>query len=215
MQQTTQIIMTNFKFLTAVLLSTIFAFSSCKKDAVEVSDIKTKEVTLSKTTDYGEDWIYYSFVTEGEVDGVNNDNYKTSDNWDIAFNRYNVRTNGGNSGAELGGAYDAGQVGWATITEANESGYTVDGEIQIVEAFTGEGVNYMTSNGSEVFIDCIVREFGATGPVYASNEHVYVMKTANGKYAKIMITNFYNDLGDSGFLSFKYSYQNGNGRTFE
>jgi len=207
--------MKNFKILSVALLSVIFAFSSCKKDPAEVNDVKSKEVTLSRTTSYGNDWIYYSFVDEKEVSGLDETSSQTSDNWDIAFNRYNVRTNSGTSGSGQGGAYDAGEVDWATVTEANESGYTIDATIQIVEAFTGQGVDYMDSNGSETFVDCIELDYSTGVPVYSPNEHVYVMKTAKGKYAKIMIKSFYNDTGDSGYLSFKYSYQNGDGRKFE
>ena len=201
--------------ISVCLLTLIFIVSSCKKDPVEVNDVKSKEVTLSRKTDYGNDWIYYSMVDGKEIDGLDETSSQTSDKWDIAFNRYNVRTNSGASGTGQGGAYDAGKVDWATVIEASESGYTVDSSIEIVEAFTGQGVDMMDSNGNTVFIDCIGLEYGTQGPVYTANEHVYVIKTAKGKYAKLMITSFYNNAGDSGYLAFKYSYQNGDGRKFE
>ena len=207
--------MRNFKIITVALLGVVMAFTACKKDPVEVSDVKAKEVKLSRKTDYGNDWIYYSFVDEKEVSGLDETSSKTSDSWDIAFNRYNVRTNSGDSGNGQGGAYDAGKVDWTSIIEANETGYTVDDTIQIVEAFTGQGVTYMTSNGNDVFKGCIDLEYGAQGPAYTPNDHIYVMKTAKGKYAKVWITGFYNDAGESGYISFKYSYQNGDGRKFE
>ncbi len=191
------------------------AFTACKKEPVEVSDLNTKEVKLSRETEYGNDWIYYSFVDEIEVSGLDETNSKTSDNWDIAFNRYNVRTNSGSSGNGQGGAYDAGDVDWDSVIEANESGYTVDDTIQIVEAFTGQGVSYMTSNGNDAFKGSIHLDYGPQGPSYTPNDHVYVLKTAKGKYAKIWITSFYSDIGEGGYISFKYSYQNGDGRKFE
>ncbi len=206
--------MRNFRFITVALLGVVMAFTACKKDPVEVSDVKAREVKLSGKTDYGNDWIYYSFVEEKEVSGLDETSSKTSDSWDIAFNRYNVRTNSGDSGSGQGGAYDAGKVDWTSIIEANENGYTADGTLQIVKSFTGQGVTYMTSNGNDIFKDCIKLEYGAQGPVYIPNDHVYVMKTAKGKYAKVWITGFYNDAGDSGYISFKYSYQNGDGRKF-
>jgi hypothetical protein len=41
------------------------------------------------------------------------------------------------------------------------------------------------------------------------NNHVYVIKTANGKYAKIIFTDFFheNDLTKDIFVTFKYAYQ--------
>ncbi len=114
-----------------------------------------------------------------------------------------------------GKIYGANKVDWTSIIEANENGYTVDDTLKIMEAFTGQGVTYMTSNGNDVFKGCIDLEYGAQGPVYTPNDHIYVMKTAKGKYAKVLITGFYDDNGNSGYISFKYSYQNGDGRKFE
>lgn len=207
--------MTNFKNLTIALIAMLFVFASCEKEAIEVNDLKSKEVTLSRKTTYGNDWIYYSFEEEKELSGLDETSSKISDSWDIAFNRYNVRTNSGNSGAGEGGAYDAGVVEWASVIEADETGYTVDDTIEIVEKFNGLGVDYMPSNGSSVFKNCISQTYGAPGPTYTPTESVYVMKTAKGKYAKIMITSFYDQDGNSGYISFKYSYQAGDGRKFE
>ena len=208
-------IMRNFKLLSVVVLSILLSFSACKEDPIAVNDVKSKSVTLSRSTDYGNDWVYFSLVDGTEVSGLDETNSQTSDKWDIAFNRYNVRTNSGKSGSEMGGAYDAGKLAWETVTEAKESGYSTDTIIQIVKEFTGQGVNYMNSNGSKVFVDCITMTYGPQGPVYSSQEHVYVIKTAKGKYAKLMITGFYNDEGVSGYVQFKYSYQNGDGNKFE
>lgn len=207
--------MTNIKNLSIALIAILFAFASCDKEAIEVNDVKSKEVSLSRKTTYGNDWVYYSFEEEKEISGLDETNSKDSDAWDIAFNRYNVRTNSGNSGIGEGGVYDAGIVEWTSVIEANETGYIVDDTIEIVETFNGTGVDYMVSNGSSVFKNCILQTYGAPGPTYTPTEHVYVMKTAKGKYVKIMIISFYDNDGNSGYVSFKYSYQAGDGRKFE
>jgi len=170
------------------------------------------DVILSRKTDYGNDWIYYSFSEGTEVDSTDHAGSLT---WDIAFNRYNVRTNGGESGSGEGAAYDAGEVDFSSVLEANETGYTVDDTIQIVEAFTGQGVTFMTSTGNDVFKECIEMVHGNTGPSYETNDHVYVVKTANGKYAKVWIKGYYSQGGESGFINMKYTYQAGEGRKFE
>lgn len=207
--------MTNFKNLTLAIITTLFVFTSCDNESIELNDLKSKEVTLSRKTTYGNDWIYYSLKEGKEISGLDEASSKDTDTWDIAFNRYNVRTNSGSSGKGKGGVYDAGIVDWMSVTEASENGYIVDGIIDIVEKFNGTGVDYMSSNGNVVFKNCITQTYGAPGPTYTPTEHVYVMKTAKGKYAKILITSFYDNDGNSGYISFRYSYQSNGSRKFE
>lgn len=202
--------MKNFKLVFIALVSLVIVTASCSKDD-DVTPQST-DVILSRKTDYGNDWIYYSLSQGKEVDSTD---HTTSLTWDIAFNRYNVRTNSGQSGSGQGGAYDAGAVDFSSVMEANESGYIVDDTIQIVEAFTGQGVDFMTSTGNDVFKDCIEMKHGSNGPAYEANDHVYVVKTANGKYAKVWIKGYYSQDGTSGFINMKYSYQTDGGRTFE
>jgi hypothetical protein len=194
-----------------ILLTFISLISSCEKD--DEPSVNTEEVTLSRTTEYGEDWIYFSFSTGAEVSGVDDSNYQINTTWDIAFNRYNVRTNGGASGSGEATVFDAGELNFDAVTEAPETGYTPDSSIQIVESLATTPPTMMASNGNILFVGAI--EFSGPPPAYAPNNHIYIVKTANGKYAKIKITGFYNDLGDSGYLNFKYTYQSNGSRFFE
>ncbi len=207
------------KILGLALLSLSMVFTSCKKDeddnTPENAELSTGDVSLSRKTAYGEDWIYYSFETKSEVSGVDNSNYKDKDNWDIAFNRYNVRTNGGESGEGMAGAYDAGEVAWADVKEAAETGYIADDTLLIVESFNPDRTpNYMSSTGNDVFKDCFIMGFGATGPTYTPNNHIYVMKTTKGKYAKVWIHSYFNADSESGYINFKYAVNNKGNRTF-
>ena len=215
--------MKTLNFLTLLLIAGTIGFSSCKKDDDETTTndttettLKTEEITLSRTTNYGEDWIYFSFETNSEVSGIDTNNYTTSTKWDIAFNRNNVRTNSGLSGIGEGGVYDAGKVDFSSIIKANESGYMADSNIYIVAGFNPDHSPIMLeTTGSATFIGCIDVEMGAQGPTYPTNDHIYVIKTANGKYAKVLIKGFYNENGDSGYINFKYSYQTNGSTTLE
>jgi len=210
--------MKNVKLVFIALVSLVMIATSCSTDDDDVvipdetGTVKSGEVTLSRKTNYGNDWIYYSFTEEKEVEVTD---HETSLAWDIAFNRYNVRTNGGESGSGQGGAYDAGEVDFASITMAAESGYIVDDTIQIVEAFTGQGVDWMTSTGNDEFKGCIEMVSGNMGPTYNANNHIYVIMTADGKYAKLWIKSYYSETGESGFISFEYAYQSADGRELE
>ena len=59
--------------------------------------LPVKQVSLSRKTAYGNDWIYYSLEKGKEV-SVSEESHAENTDWDIAFNRYNVRTNSGASG---------------------------------------------------------------------------------------------------------------------
>ena len=65
--------------------------------------LPVKQVSLSRKTAYGNDWIYYSLEKGKEVN-VSEETHAENTDWDIAFNRYNVRTNSGASGKGKGGA---------------------------------------------------------------------------------------------------------------
>jgi len=193
-------------YVTLMLLGVVLVFTSCKKEdnpePEQQSELKTGEVTLRKT-EYGNDWVYFSFPAE---DTVTISNHNTSLNWDIAFNRYdNVRTNSGKSGSGKGGTYDAGEIDFNSITLANENGYAVDDSIQIVKEIGARGPIYMNSAGNKTFKGCIL--FSMADYSYTPNNHAYVVKTADGKYARLLVTDFYNDRGESGYMTFKYAYQ--------
>ncbi len=214
--------MKTLNFLTLLLIAGTIGLSSCKKDEDKPTEettettLKTNEVTLSRTTNYGEDWVYFSFETNAEVSGIDTNNYKTSNKWDIAFNRNNVRTNSGLSGIGEGGVYDAGKVEFSSITKANESGYIADSNLYIVAGFNPDHSPIMLkTTGNSTFTGCIKVVMGQQGPTYPTNDHIYVIKTTNGKYAKILIKGFYNDNGDSGYVNFKYSYQANGSTTLE
>ncbi len=199
----------------AVIVSTLF---SCEKEEEDQEDstIMTKEVTLSRSTLYGEDWVYFSLSAGTEVSGIDDSNYQTNTTWDIAFNRYNVRTNGGTSGVGQAGAVDVGEIDFDEATLAPSDGYTEDATIQIVESLNIPNPPIMmASNGNVIFMGVIDLDSSNPPPVYTANNHIYYLKTADGKYAKIWIKGFYNDQGDSGYLNFKYSYQEDGTRSFE
>lgn len=200
------------KFFPAVALCAVIAFAaSCSDDDnggddgnVTGEKLEMKTVTLSRKTDYGNDWIYFSFK-EGKEVVVDESKHATDLTWDVAFNRYNVRTNSGESGAGKGGALDTKKTDIAVIETVPLGTFTEDEKGEITASFTGEGVTTIESALNKLLGEAIV--FAGPPPTYMPNDHVYIVKTADGKYAKFTIESFYNDEGVSGFLTFKYAYQ--------
>ena len=195
-------------FFKAVLcLSVIASITACSKDDDPVDndgELKVADFTTSRKTDYGDDWIYFSFKDGKEVQ-VDEASHQSNATWDIAFNRYNIRTNSGKSGNGKGGAYDAGKVDFNSVTAAPATGYTTDADYEISDVGSGFPPPTKMSTANTVLCEAIT--FSGPPPAYTPSEHVYVVKTADGKYVKVLFKNFYNEKGESGFVSFRYAYQ--------
>jgi hypothetical protein len=205
----------------AILALSMLA-TACDKDddstTEEPASDKTIEVQLTTKNNVKTDhWVYYSFDTKSEVSGIDSSNYQTSDKWDIAFHSRHVRLNGGISGQGMAAAYDAGVVDWNSVTKAPESGYTVDRFVDSV-LYAGNGPTgpiMVGTNLNEVFENAFRFDANTHPPTYAANMNVYIIKTRTGKYAKIMLTDYYNDKGESGYISFKYLLNTEGGTSLE
>ena len=53
---------------------------------------------------------------------------------------------------------------------------------------------------------------GAVAPTYTPNNWVYEIKTHDGKFAKIQLTNYKNQKNESGYISFKYTLAKEDGK---
>ena len=185
-------------------------FSSCSDDddpTTEPSNeaLEVHEVTLSRKTAYGNDWIYFSLSQGKELTGIDESNRESNNTWDLAFNRYNVRTNSGLSGNGKGGALDTEKKELTQVEAVPAGDFIVDEMGTITSKFTGNGVEEIQSPLNKKLGEAI--KFQGPPPSYTPNDHVYIVRTADGKYAKLQIEGFYNDEGKSGFVTFKYAYQ--------
>ncbi len=193
------------KALIVSLIACSAGFVSCSDDDAESStSSEIKRVTLSRKTDYGNDWIYFSLSKCAELD-IDEESHYDDLTWDLAFNRYNVRTNSGASGAGQGGALDTEYTDLSAVTTVPSGEFAVDVEGEITESFTGSGVTYTSSTLSDVLASAIA--FAGPPPTYTPNYHVFIIRTADGKYAKLQVEGFYDDEGNSGYMTFSYFYQ--------
>jgi len=206
------------KFLGMALIGLSLVATSCKKDkTTEEEKDNTITVSLSSKNNLKVDhWVYYSFDTKAEVSGIDSSNFKTSDNWDIAFHSRHVRLNGGTSGQGMAEAFDAGVVDWNSVKEAVQSGYSADALVDKV-LYAGNGPTgpiMIATDLNKVFENAFKFDANTHPPTYLANKNVYIIKTRTGKYAKIMITDYYNDKGVSGYITFKYVLNTEGERTF-
>ena len=176
-----------------------------EKVTLDFAGNEAKEVQLDATGD----WKYFS-LKNGEVTPATPADDLT---WDIAFKGYYVKLNGGTSGKGKAEVFRTEEKDFTKVTEAPKKGFEKDKEV----TFTSRDGSSSKENVSPILTGGFGSTTGAIGlnpaniakygNVYGPNEWVYVIKTADGTYAKIQVTDFYNQVGDKkvpGFPKLKY-----------
>lgn len=156
-------------------------------------DLTVTDVNASEL----EDWIYMDLETGAKVQPTNPDD---SDDWDLAFQRFKVKVNGGSSGT--GGVEVAilEGVDFAGLEEAPVVGYVTDRPDGDDE---GTIEDYAISIGPS----------SETGPwnydpfnhVLSESDFVFVVRSVEGGYFKLRFVEYYNNAGDPGFISFEWA----------
>jgi hypothetical protein len=205
-------------FLVALAL---LALTSCQKD-----DPAPVTITASTVTNLPADppsggydpmsgqpigvtkkYTLFSFKTGAIV--ANADSATT--NWDLGFNGTTIIVNSGTSGPGTAGAQVLTGV-FDEIIEAPESGYGTDDKTTVPATYAiprGSGNGWYNYNP-------------ATNVISPIAGRVIVVKTSEGKYAKMEILSYYKDSpvtpvsGDiDRHYTFRYVYQSGTGNKFE
>lgn len=188
-------------FLKILFLFIVFAAFACSDDEspVEPEVVPGVSVTIKDlfAANSGTARTYFRFRDSTIVTGADT----LTNKWDIAFNRTTIYTNSGTSGIGSGGAVVLTNTDFATLKTAPESGYNVDNGTSMAIP-TGSGKGWYNYSGPPNHV---------ISPIPGV---VLVIKTGEGKYAKVLITSYYQGsptnpgLTDpSGYYSFKYFYQ--------
>jgi HmuY protein len=128
-----------------------------------------------------EQWRYFSFHLGSVVDNAG------AKDWDLAFRRYQIIAGGG-------GILDLGEVSFADVKTVPETGYQAN------------------DRGPDPRNPAIASwyRYGFFSHVLSPKPHVWAVRTADGRYAKIEILSYYCPGSRPGCLTFRYVYQ-GNG----
>ncbi len=157
------------------------------------------------------EWKYFSFEK--------NDTIEVSDpmnslEWDLAFQRYRIRTNGGKSGNGNGSAansFETGQEGFDALKVISDTlTFAADDSIQIA---VQQG--YATYVLNPILYTWFALEMGTQGTQIVPSDSIYVVKTAQGKFAKVWIRSYYSTANQSGYVTFQYKYQPDGSRNLE
>ena len=196
-----------------VFLSLVFGaltLASCSRDdnnevTPNVTD-NSKEATVDASA--SGTWKYFSFEKGKEVTVTDPKNDLT---WDIAFQRYYIKTNSGVSGKGNGGVFKTDSKDISTVKQAPTSGYTADkkGTAQLGYPPVDTELSYnsiisggMKSVNGYVAYDPALAAQGKSP--YTVNKWVYVVKTAKGEYVKLQVVDYLDAKNKGGHPKFKY-----------
>lgn len=116
--------------------------------------------------------------------------------WDLAFRRHHILANGGPGFAGKGGILDLGAQPFDCVYAVPEAGYMPN------------------RGGRDTLNPAIARwyDYGFFTHLLTPRRHVYAVRTADGRYAKLEILGYYCPGAVAGCLTFRYAYQ-GDGTT--
>ncbi len=217
------------KFILALVAVASFTigFTSCdpKKEPnptpptppVESSEVKGLKGSVDASK--YENWVYYSLKDNKEVKVVD---YKNDLSWDIAFHRYDIRLNCGESGKGQGGAVFANALDMEKATKVPTSGWEVDKEGIITVKFSMGGGQHDANHEKTGYNHVITGKKSKRGdlgggwldtdlsdmpPKARLSGKVFFVKCADGKVARIQFTDYRDKTGKvRGVISFVYDY---------
>jgi hypothetical protein len=135
-------------------------------------------------------WVYFSLQTHAEVTP---DQPEQSDSWDLAFQRSNVKVNGGTSGA--GGVLVSSASGsFESVQEAPAEGYVADA----ADADLDGSPDYAFGAGDGWY------SYDPASHALTARDTVFVVKTARGAF-KLQFSSYYDAAGTPGMPQFRWA----------
>lgn len=195
-----------------ILFVAVIAVSCSDKAGSNGNDNPISKVIDTK--DYTQ-WTYFSFE-KGIIGTYTEDgfDYKNSLDWDIAFHRWDIRTNSGLSGKGKGGALEtkfttlsarelsnAGGLGSFTTDEMIKT-YMAPPNMQAEDDNTDQRVDVPANTVLGKWLTVTM----SMPPKREINNNVFIVRTANGEFAAIKFTNYMNEKAESGYVNFSYLY---------
>ena len=162
--------------------------------------LSSSTITVDATNQ--ENWTYFSFG-QGKV--VEIPNADVSKDWDLAFQRTQVKINGGVSGPGSGGVVMLTETKFDTVEEAVVDGYEKD---------TADTLAIVPQSKKGWYVYTGV----PTHWVLPIEDRTFVFKTATGSFAKVQFLGYYKDnkaKKDPAFVTFKFVFQGDGSRNFQ
>jgi hypothetical protein len=168
----------------------------------EVGDRLVGPVLYTLDARASEHWTFFDF-SRGSVVEVP---HQFGVDWDLAFQRHKILANGGATNPKGRGAIlNLGEVPFDQVREAPADGYVED---------TIAAINPETIATENLAIKAWYH-YNFLTHLLRPKANVYVIRTADGKYARMRLISYYCDGGQaSGCFTIEYVYQGDGSRSF-
>lgn len=196
------------KRLAILLILTAFMYAACNKDD-NTTQIQSKTFEVKSTS--STEWKYFSFEKN---DTIPVSDPMTSSEWDLAFQRYRIRTNGGQSGNGQGAAansFQTGQTGFNALASIPDT-TTFAADAPVTIAVQQGYATYIVNPALYTWFSI---QLASQGTQIVPSDYIYIIRTARGKYAKVWFKSYYNAQNQSGYVTFQYKYQPDGSRNLE
>ena len=188
------------KKLFYVLPLVIGLAAGCSK---ENSNLPIQSQSFEVNSTSSTTWKYFSFAK--------NDTIMVSDpliskEWDLAFQRYRIKTNGGMSGNGQGCAansYLKGQTGFDALKIVPDTATFSSDESVSIAVQQG----YATYVINPEIYTWFTMELATQGTQIVPSDYIFIVKTGDGKFAKVWFKSYYSAENLSGYVTFQYKYQ--------
>ena len=200
--------MKKLHLLFAMLFATVMLFS-CGEDEVvepepgesilEIDSVLRLDGNQAIGDSTFADTVYYSLRENKVIDKLE----QNTTNWDIGFYRTTIMVNGGTSGPGDGAAIVINNTDFTYVTEAPSTGYNTDSE-------SGYAIPTGSGNGWYNYDH-------ETYSITPKQGVILIIKTADGKYAKLQMLSYYKGypgsipddpyMQEPRYYSFKYAIQ--------
>ncbi|HTV18570.1 MAG TPA: HmuY family protein [Polyangiaceae bacterium] len=190
--------------LAVVAALSLLASAGCAEDLELSTDDGPAETVATEPLDDGsfmtrvdasssDEWIYFSFVSGGQVIPLDPAN---SSDWDLGFQRFHIISNGGASGSGGSAVAVLLEQQFDAVLSPPTDGYVVD---------------QPDSDDSDTVVDTVFEE-GDGWYAYddmtnrlSPRANVYVVQTTRGAHYKLSIVDYYDSAGSSGHPSFSWA----------
>ncbi len=201
-------------FIAVMAIGAMVVLSGCSKDdSPEQSTAGIQVKNLDAASNDERIWTYFSFATGKLVSPTGA--VEESKEWDIAFHRFNIKTNSGTSGKGNVAVAATGIKDFEAVTKAPAQGYEVDKIVavesrppapEVTRSVNPVITGTVESKDPKGWYNYVRPQQGETTPHFNITKYVYAIRTLEGKYVKIQLTDYTNDYGTSGYITFHYAF---------